>query len=66
VDGDTYTDFLGEYTAGVFGHDNKDIKEAIEEALANGWNLGGSNLYEKELAKKVRCYFPYVSFIFST
>jgi len=53
VDGDTYVDFLGEYTAGIFGHDNESIKEAVAEAMSKGWNFGGSNIYEKELARKI-------------
>ncbi|KAI9820779.1 MAG: hypothetical protein M1827_005150 [Pycnora praestabilis] len=53
LDGHTYTDFLGEYTAGIYGHDNPVIKKGIEEALSKGWNYGGNNLYEKELAKTV-------------
>ncbi|KAI9760756.1 MAG: hypothetical protein M4579_001494 [Chaenotheca gracillima] len=53
VDGDTYTDFLGEYTAGIYGHSHPTILKAIHQALSNGWNFGGNNLYEKELAKIV-------------
>lgn len=53
VDGGTYVDFLGEFTAGIYGHSNQQIKEAIVEALGNGWNLGGCGRGEKELAKKV-------------
>jgi hypothetical protein len=46
-------DFLGEFTAGLFGHSNHDIAEAIGEAMTKGWNFGGPNLYERKLAKKV-------------
>lgn len=53
VDGDTYVDFLGEYTAGLFGHSNQVIAEAIGEAMTKGWSFGGPNVYEKTLAKKV-------------
>ena len=53
LDGHTYTDFLGEYTAGVYGHNNATIRTAIDEALSRGWSLGGNNVYEKELAKQV-------------
>ncbi|MCJ1379670.1 hypothetical protein MMC17_002772 [Xylographa soralifera] len=53
LDGDTYLDFLGEYTAGIYGHNNPTIRAAINEALTNGWNFGGTNTYEKTLAKLV-------------
>ena len=53
LDGHTYTDFLGEYTAGIYGHDNNRIRAAVTEALSNGVNLGGNNVYEKQLAKVV-------------
>lgn len=53
VDGDKYIDFLGEYSAGIFGHSNARIQEAVKVALSKGWNFGGQCLYEKELARKV-------------
>lgn len=53
ADGDVYIDFLGEYTAGIYGHSNPAISEAISEALKDGWNFGGPNAYERKLAKKV-------------
>ena len=53
LDRHTYIDFLGEYTAGIYGHNNATIRAAIDEALTTGWSLGGNNMYEKELAKLV-------------
>lgn len=53
LDGHTYTDFLGEYTAGIYGHNNATIRTAIDEALTKGWSLGGNNMYEKKLAQTV-------------
>ena len=53
VDGDSYIDFLGEYSAGIYGHSSEIIKNAITSALNKGWNFGGSNVYEKQLAKIV-------------
>ncbi|KAI9847379.1 MAG: hypothetical protein M1837_002567 [Sclerophora amabilis] len=53
IDGDVYVDFLGEYTAGIYGHKHPAILSRIQEALSKGWNFGGSSLYEKELAKIV-------------
>ncbi|KAI1610222.1 aminotransferase class 3 [Exophiala viscosa] len=53
VDGRTYIDFLGEYSAGLFGHSNSLIAETLITAIRNGWNFGGETLVEKELASKV-------------
>ena len=53
LDGHIYTDFLGEYTAGIYGHSNAIIRKAIDEALTRGWSFGGNNVYEKELARMV-------------
>ncbi|KAL3426603.1 Beta-phenylalanine transaminase [Phlyctema vagabunda] len=52
-DGETYVDFLGEYTAGLFGHSNPIIAAAVQDALEHGWNLGGPNTYERSLARKI-------------
>lgn len=53
IDRHTYVDLLNEYSAGVFGHSNARIRNAIEQALAKGWNFGGQSTYEKTLAAKV-------------
>src|SRR6185436_5980425 len=41
ADGHEYLDFLGEFTAGVFGHSNLHIRAAIDAALDAGINLSG-------------------------
>jgi len=51
VDGTSYVDFLGEYSAGIYGHSCEPIKQAITGALDKGWNFGGKNEYEGQLAK---------------
>ena len=53
LEGHTYTDFLGEYTAGIYGHNHPIIRFAIDAALDSGWSFGGTNLYEKQLAQIV-------------
>ena len=58
VDGQTYVDFLGEYTAGIYGHSNPVIRKAIETALDHGWNYAGQSQKERELAKIVCERFP--------
>ena len=40
ADGHEYIDFLGEYTAGLYGHSHPVIVEAIREALVDGIVLG--------------------------
>ncbi|MGH6892741.1 MAG: aspartate aminotransferase family protein [Dongiaceae bacterium] len=58
LDGHAYVDFLGEYSAGLYGHSNPTILEAIRRALEDGIVLGGPNLYEAELAQTIRDRFP--------
>jgi glutamate-1-semialdehyde 2,1-aminomutase len=53
ADGRTYVDFLGEYSAGLFGHSHPRIAEAITTVVESGWNFGGEGLNEKKLAAKV-------------
>ena len=43
VDGHRYVNFLGEYTAGIYGHTDPHIREAVQNALANGVNLSAHN-----------------------
>jgi glutamate-1-semialdehyde 2,1-aminomutase len=58
LDGHAYTDFLGEYTAGLYGHSHPVIQAAVREALASGIVLGGPNPYEAELARLICARFP--------
>jgi len=60
ADGHVYSDFLGEYTAGLYGHDNAVIADAIRKALASGITLGGPNLVEAKLARLMCERFPAV------
>lgn len=50
ADGFVYADFLGEYTAGLYGHNNPLIEAAVKSALKGGVALGGPNLVEAKLA----------------
>jgi glutamate-1-semialdehyde 2,1-aminomutase len=59
VDGHEYLDFLGEFSAGVYGHSSPLIKKAIIDALDKGWNFGGKNEYEVKLAKILVDRFSY-------
>ena len=58
VDGHVYTDFLGEYSAGLYGHSHPVIVEAVKAALDGGIVLGGTNPYEFELARLMTARFP--------
>jgi glutamate-1-semialdehyde 2,1-aminomutase len=58
ADGHRLADFLGEYTAGLYGHDNPIIQNAIETAVRDGIVLGGPNLMEARLARAVVDRFP--------
>lgn len=50
LDGHRYVDFIGEYSAALFGHSNEVIKAAIREALDSGVSMGAPTPYERELA----------------
>ncbi|HLI12143.1 MAG TPA: aminotransferase class III-fold pyridoxal phosphate-dependent enzyme [Alphaproteobacteria bacterium] len=58
LDGHSYVDLLGEYTAGLYGHSHPVILEAVREALAGGIVLGGPNPYEAPLARLICSRFP--------
>jgi len=58
LDGHAYLDFLGEYTAGLYGHSDPIIHAAVRQALADGIVLGAPNRYEAELARLMCARFP--------
>lgn len=58
LDGRRYVDFLGEYTAGLFGHSDPVIRAAIERALQGGIVLGGHTRAEASLAEALCLRFP--------
>lgn len=57
-DGHGVVDFLGEATAGVYGHNHPAIRRAIETQLGLGWNFGGHSALEGELAGLLSARFP--------
>lgn len=57
ADGHEYIDFLGEFTAGIFGHSPQPLKDAIHAALDDGINLSSHNRLEGELAALIRARF---------
>ena len=58
VDGHEYVDMLGEYTAGLYGHSQEAILDAVRSALDNGISLAGHNVYEARLARAIVERFP--------
>jgi glutamate-1-semialdehyde 2,1-aminomutase len=63
ADGHELVDFLGEYTAGLFGHSHPVVLEAIRVALDDGISFGAPNLYEQRLAAAVCERFPSVELV---
>ena len=60
IDNHKYTNFVGEFGAGLFGHSNTRIRDAIVQALGDGTVLGGPNRYERVLAAEIVRRFPSV------
>ena len=58
ADGHEYIDFLGEFTAGIYGHSDPKIAAAIRSALDEGLNFGSQTLREAELARLIKARFP--------
>ena len=58
LDGHTYVDLLGDYTAGLYGHSNPVIRKAVERAMDAGWNLGAHGTDEARLAAVLCERFP--------
>jgi len=58
LDGHRYVDFVGEYSAALFGHSNEIIKAAIHKALDSGVAMGAPTPYERELAGLLCERFP--------
>jgi glutamate-1-semialdehyde 2,1-aminomutase len=53
MDGHEFVDFLGEYTAGIYGHSHPVIREAVDRALDGGINFGASNMVEARFARAI-------------
>ncbi len=58
LDGREYIDFLGDYSAGLYGHSDPIIAAAITEALSAGWGLGGHTPLEERFAALLAGRFP--------
>ena len=58
VDGHEYIDFLGDYSAGLLGHDPGPVAAAVNAALERGWSFGATHVDEIRLAELVCQRFP--------
>ncbi|RED48111.1 aspartate aminotransferase family protein [Aestuariispira insulae] len=58
ADGNRLLNLLGEYTAGLFGHDHPEIQLAIRTALQGGINLGAHHSIESKFAQLLVSRFP--------
>jgi glutamate-1-semialdehyde 2,1-aminomutase len=53
-DGNVYTDFVGEFTAGLYGHSHPVILEAISECISTtGLNLGAQTVHEVTYSRAI-------------
>ena len=51
ADGHTYIDMLGDYTAGLLGHSEHRVLDAVFAALRTNMSVGGVHPAEAELAR---------------
>lgn len=58
ADGHEYIDFLGDYSAGLLGHDPAPVAAAVRAALERGWSYGGVHVDEIRFAEAVCDRFP--------
>jgi glutamate-1-semialdehyde 2,1-aminomutase len=58
LDGHRYSDFVGEYSAGLFGHSEQRVHAAVKQALDSGIVMGGPTENERRLARLLCERFP--------
>jgi glutamate-1-semialdehyde 2,1-aminomutase len=58
VDGHTYVDLLGNYTAGLLGHSPAPIRRAVSAALETGFAMGATHTVEIEAAELIASRIP--------
>ena len=63
LDGQEYIDFLGDYTAGLYGHSDPVLRQALIGALDHGWVMGGHIRLEEELARLVCARFESIDLV---
>ena len=63
LDGQEYMDFLGDYTAGLYGHSDPVLRQALIAALDHGWVMGGHIRLEEELARLICARFASIDLV---
>ena len=58
IDGHEYIDLLGDYSAGLLGHDPGPVEAAVIASLDRGWSFGGVHTDEVRFAEAVVGRFP--------
>jgi glutamate-1-semialdehyde 2,1-aminomutase len=51
ADGHEYVDLLGDYTAGLFGHGEQRVRDAVQAAMRELASVGGIHPHEADLAR---------------
>jgi glutamate-1-semialdehyde 2,1-aminomutase len=59
-DGKNYIDFCMSFGPMILGHKNQAVKEAILEAVENGWSYGACEKYSLELAEFIINKIPFI------
>lgn len=47
MDGHSYVDLLGDYSAGLYGHSDPVISQALKQAIDNGLSLGSNHMEQR-------------------
>ena len=63
LEGNKYIDFVGEFSAGLFGHTDPSISQAVIQALARGTVLAAPNELEVKLAGVIKDRFPSIDLL---
>ncbi|KAL5604401.1 hypothetical protein BROUX41_002373 [Berkeleyomyces rouxiae] len=63
ANGHVYTDLLGEYSAGLYGHTHPVLQEELHATIANGLSFGAHHAAETELAAEVCRRIPSVELV---
>jgi glutamate-1-semialdehyde 2,1-aminomutase len=60
VDGNSYIDFCMSWGPLIFGHQDPDVRAAVEAALSRGWSYGAAEAGSLELAEWICRRIPWV------
>ncbi|KAL2814185.1 putative acetylornithine aminotransferase [Aspergillus granulosus] len=63
IDGESYVDFVSDFTAGLFGHSHPDLQKAITQAAQNGFSLGAVTELEAQLSESIKDRFQSIDLI---